>query len=331
MAATGLFNAVTNEHETAEGEGQTGMLQSWFGSPVKRSRSSRLSVRRRGFPSGEFRFEQLESRQLLAVLTDVPLVGGVTSDQARVFLRTDEAASVSVEYSTSASFASSLLTPAEAVSASGDFTALVAMTGLVPSTTYYYRAVIDGVSVQDGVTRSFSTFAAAGVPTEFSFALTSDLKNAGSNPTVGVPSYASIAAEQPAFMMQLGDFDHRNPQTLAAMRTMHRQLRSPGVAAGDDFAQYIAPQIPLVHIWDDHDFGENNSDKNFPGKSDSLQAFAEYYPTTDRPNAAGIWHSFQHGIAEFFMLDVRSHATRQPMLMVRKSRCWTETKLPTTS
>ena len=26
----------------------------------------------------------------------------------------------------------------------------------------------------------------------------------------------------------------------------------------------------------------------------------------DRPNPAGLWHSFEHGIAEFFLLDVRS-------------------------
>jgi alkaline phosphatase D len=65
--------------------------------------------------------------------------------------------------------------------------------------------------------------------------------------------------------------------------------------------------MALVHVWDDHDYGGNDEDKNFANRSDAWQAFDEYYPTHDRPNAAnGLWHSFVCGEAEFFILDTRS-------------------------
>ena len=179
--------------------------------------------------------------------------------------------------------------------------------GLLPETKYYYRAVINGTPLNDATVRSFVTYAAPDTVAQFSFAVTADLQNINADPSVPAPAYDSIAAEDHAFLMQLGDIDHRNPSTLSRMREMHCEVRGPGNASGADFAKYIAPKMPLVYIWDDHDFGGNNSDKNFSGKAAALQSYNEYYPTVTRPNQAGIWHSFRYGQAEFFMLDVRSH------------------------
>jgi alkaline phosphatase D len=242
----------------------------------------------------------------MAVLTDSLVVGGVTSEQARVFMRVNSAASVAVQYSESPTFASALTTAAKNTASASDFTAIVTLPNLEAQTEYFYRAVIDGVAVNDGVARSFVTYADAGAATEFSFAITADYKNASSTSSAGVPAYDAIAAGDHAFLMQLGDFDHRNPTSLGSMRTMHRQMRSPTRAAGADFAESIAPNLPLVSIWDDHDFGGNNADKNSSSKAAALQAYNEYFPSVDRPNTAGIWHSFDYGPAEFFMLDVRS-------------------------
>jgi len=44
--------------------------------------------------------EALESRLQLAAMTEVPLVGGVSNEIAKIMVRTDESALVAVEYST---------------------------------------------------------------------------------------------------------------------------------------------------------------------------------------------------------------------------------------
>jgi alkaline phosphatase D len=234
------------------------------------------------------------------------IVGGVTAHEAKVFVRTDAAAQVAIQYSTSPAFTTPLQTAPVSNSAASHFTTIFEIGGLAPETRYYYRALVDGTPL--GVGHSFSTFPVEDATRTFSFAVFADLENGASNPTRSAPAYAAAAANNPAFVMQIGDFDHRNPTSLAAMRSMHRQIRNDSTAEGRDFAASIAPHFPFFHIWDDHDYGKNDGDKNFAGRAAALQAFNEYYPTPGRPNPAGIWHSFEYAQAEIFMLDVRSQA-----------------------
>ena len=58
----------------------------------------------------------------------------------------------------------------------------------------------------------------------------------------------------------------------------------PATPAGQDFATYIASQFPVFHVWDDHDYGTNDGNKEFAGRADALQAFQEYYPTPELAN-----------------------------------------------
>jgi alkaline phosphatase D len=64
-------------------------------------------------------------------------------------------------------------------------------------------------------------------------------------------------------------------------------------------------------IWDDHDFGSNDSDWTFARKDDSLDLFRMYWPNPSAglPNAKGVFFKFTWGDAEFFMLDDRYHRT----------------------
>jgi len=75
-----------------------------------------------------------------------------------------------------------------------------------------------------------------------------------------------------------------------------------------DFANLLRT-TPTYAMWDDHDYGPNNSDGTAAGKEDSLRAFGEVWAlpplgTTDTP---GVFYRFQWGDVEFFMLDGRYH------------------------
>jgi alkaline phosphatase D len=241
--------------------------------------------------------------------TDGPLVGGVTDTSARIFARTNRSANVAVEYSKDVSLVSSIQTNTVTTSRRHDWTTIVHLEGLEPQTKYYYAVLVNGIRQQNAPYPSFTTFPMTGSSTNFSFTVLADLINLQNFPGHPAPVYAQVMKENPAFVLQIGDFDQRDPKTLEEMREMHREVRGgrKATASGDDFSRYIAPRFPLFHIWDDHDYGNNNGDKNFYARAIALKAFKEYYPTPELANpSAGIWHKFSYGQAEFFMIDDRS-------------------------
>ncbi len=242
----------------------------------------------------------------MAVMTDGPLVGAVTDTEARIWFKTDDDASVQVQYSTSADLSNAITTaPISTVKASNR-TGIIELEGLLPETRYYYRIIVDSTPQQASNYPSFTTFAPAGSTRDFSFAVMADLEDTDDFPSAPAPVYEQVASEDIEFVMQIGDFDHRDPGRLSKMRKMHREVRGPATAAGAEFAEHIAPNFPFFHTWDDHDYGKNNGDKTFGRRAEAIQAINEYYPFPDLPNPAGIWHDFSYAQVDVFMLDLRS-------------------------
>jgi alkaline phosphatase D len=69
----------------------------------------------------------------------------------------------------------------------------------------------------------------------------------------------------------------------------------------------LAPRVPIYAIWDDHDFGPNNSDGTEANKADSLVAFKEFWanPGFGEADNPGCYFTFTRGDVQFFMLDCR--------------------------
>jgi len=63
---------------------------------------------------------------------------------------------------------------------------------------------------------------------------------------------------------------------------------------------------PLAAVWDDHDFGLNDTDGRLKGKERSLQAFREWHANASfGTGREGVHHRFRLGPMEVFMLDTR--------------------------
>ncbi len=62
-------------------------------------------------------------------------------------------------------------------------------------------------------------------------------------------------------------------------------------------------------VWDDHDYGPNNSDATFENKELTLQAFKDFWanPSYGIENTKGVFYSFKKQDVEFFVLDNRFH------------------------
>jgi phosphodiesterase/alkaline phosphatase D-like protein len=137
-------------------------------------------------------------------------------------------------------------------------------------------------------------------PASFSFAF-SACSNTGSDHRV----FDHIAAANPLFYLNVGDFHYRDigVDDPALFRSAFDTVfGSPRQAA-------LYRAVPLAYIWDDHDYGPNDSDRTAPGRPASLQVYREYiphYPLAFADADAPIDQSFVVGRARFILSDLRS-------------------------
>jgi len=116
--------------------------------------------------------------------------------------------------------------------------------------------------------------------------------------------FNAIAEKKPDAMLWLGDnlyfreVDYEHP---LAMAKRYRSTRA--------FAplQTLLRSTQHYAIWDDHDFGPNNSTASFIYKSDSLALFKQYWPNPSfgQPDLPGVFTRFTLNDVEFFLLDDR--------------------------
>jgi alkaline phosphatase D len=242
-------------------------------------------------------------------MTEAPVVGAMTSSGCDIRVRTDGAASVAVQYADNNSFTGLVTTAQVATVAADDYTATVSLSGLAADDVYWFQVLVDGAVQTTSYVHKFRTFPAGSAT--FTFATLADVA-----PRDNVArAYRQAKDDGALFAIQLGDLDHRNPATLTEMRAMHRDMKDGTLLHGNDFVQNVLSKMAVVHVWDDHDYGGNDTDRTFAGRADAWKAFDEHWPTYPRPDAsAGLWHSFTIGDAEFFVMDLRSQ--RDPNVQV---------------
>ena len=154
-------------------------------------------------------------------LTHGPVVGGVTASSANVFLRTSMQTTVSLRYGTDPNLTGFEESSTFETSSDSDFTKIVPLAGLAAEQTYYLNPVVNGVPQLSAPYPSFTTFPADGSSRTFKFIVLTDFETV-TNLTKTTSTFASAAAESPAFAFIGGDFDHRNPTTLDQKREMFK-------------------------------------------------------------------------------------------------------------
>ena len=94
------------------------------------------------------------------------------------------------------------------------------------------------------------------------------------------------------------------------MRNMHKQLRSEATPLGRDVkAELIdaADQVPLYHVWDDHDMRGDGATKHSHHIPEARQAFREYLPMpSDAGPGMAIYQKLSFAHVDVFILDLRS-------------------------
>lgn len=234
-----------------------------------------------------------------AVLTHGPVVDGVVANEAKVFLRTSEEASVKIQYSLDPNLLNSQLTNTFQTSYRTNFTTIIQLNGLNPQTTYYLNVYVNEVPQFSSAYPSFKTFPLTTDPQPFKFIILTDFKNQ-KRVIQAFPTFKNASQEGADFAFIGGDFDHRRPTTLGEKRGMFKQLYNLNSLGLKDFVNGILRRMPIVHHWDDHDAGGNNIDKTYPYWKRSYRVFREYVPTYSLPPVNyGIWQAFTYSHVDF--------------------------------
>lgn len=228
------------------------------------------------------------------------MIGHTTASDTRIWAKASRAARLSVKISEHADLSKSRTVRGPKLEAGSDFAGHVLVTGLKPSQKYFYCVLLDG---EPAMLRPYPAFVTA--PPEdckgrLRFAFSSCLGREGFVPAAG---WADMTRTNTDLVLLLGDnhyADSTDPVKLRAAYYSHRRNAA---------WQQIARSTPIYAIWDDHDYGPNDSDGRAEGKEHSLKTFTEFWanPASGEPDNPGIYHRFTRSGVDFFMLDVRYH------------------------
>lgn len=229
-----------------------------------------------------------------------PMLGHVGPDEARIWVKSSGRARLSVRVGEGED--ARVVEGPELVEESA-FMGHVRLDGLRPSTRYAYTVLLDGKPALSRPYPSFVTAPPEGAKGKLRFAFSSCVGKEG---VASAAAWGEMSLRAPFdLLLLLGDNHYADTTDPAQQRAAYASHRRP---AG--YAE-IARRVPTYAVWDDHDFGPNNSDGTAKGKEVSLRTFREHFanPAYGEEDNPGIYCKFSRLGVDFFLLDVRYHRT----------------------
>lgn len=228
-----------------------------------------------------------------------PMIGHTGPTHVSIWSRSSAAAEIQVEYARDRSFAGARLSAPVLADPANDLVTVIRLEGLEPATTYHVRYRIDGM-LDRYAPVPFKLRTAPAGPAKFRVAF-------GSCARVQYDSdqriFTAVQALEPDLFLWLGDNIYADSDQPEAIADTYRRQRMV------ERLQPLLRSVPSLAIWDDHDFGYNDSDARSPVRDASLALFRRYwanpsYGTADTP---GVFFQSHFGGVDFFHLDGRYH------------------------
>lgn len=186
--------------------------------------------------------------------------------------------------------------PVETVSRSAKMT----VTGLTPGTQYWCAVEADG-TIDMNTLGTFTTPQTGAHSFKIAFAgdgLT------GTNAAV----FDTIRAQNPLMFIHLGDLHYENIATNSP--DLFRAAFNSVLSSARQGQLYR--EVPTAYVWDDHDFGANNSNGSSASRPAACEVYRErvpHYPLEEEDEDGAIYHSFTIGRVMFIMTDQRSRSS----------------------
>ena len=241
-----------------------------------------------------------------------PMLGTVTDRSARFWVRTADAAAVTVEIRP-ADGANVVATGVGKTSPRADYTAVVAVDGLGAGAEYRYSVLVDGKPQGDAT--AFRTFPKQGTSAHFAVAFGGGAGFTPENERV----WETILARKPLACLMLGDNVYiDDPQHALTQRYCYYRRQ-----ARPEWRRFAAATA-MYAIYDDHDFGTNDCvpgpDIEEPGwKREVWEVFTQNWANPRYGGGArqpGCWYDFMIGDVHFILLDCRYYRDRKGGSMI---------------
>lgn len=124
------------------------------------------------------------------------------------------------------------------------------------------------------------------------------------------PIWEAVLASNPDLFVFLGDNIYADTRDMNVVRAKYAML-----AAKPGF-QRLKASVPLIAIWDDHDFGEDDAGGDYPMKAETRAIFCDFWgeaATSPRRTRDGIYASYVFGPAgrrvQIILPDLRWNRT----------------------
>ncbi len=251
-----------------------------------------------------------------------PMVGYGEMTEVMLWVQTSGAAKLQYRYWKEGDPENVHATEPQLISRESDFIAHTLISGLEEGQRFGYELLLDGQVVPRPYPLRFQTqqlWQWRKDPPSFTVALGSCAYiNDPPDDRPGTPYgsdheiFSAIAGKSPDLMLWLGDNTYyREIDYTSVDRMKYRYAHTRALPE-------MQPLLGSTHnyaIWDDHDFGTDNSDRTFPLREDALDIFKLYwanhtYGTAETP---GVFSRFLWGDVEFFFLDDRYHRSPNDM------------------
>jgi len=86
-----------------------------------------------------------------------------------------------------------------------------------------------------------------------------------------MPIWSAVRDFQPDVLLMLGDNIYGDTEDMAELRAKYGRLAAdPGFAA-------VRAAVPIVAVWDDHDYGVNDGGREYPRRRESQQVFCDFF------------------------------------------------------
>lgn len=237
-----------------------------------------------------------------------PVVGVMQNNQVPVLVKGTQVGNVRIEYYELSDTISSF-TEWERLSFSTDLSVTLFLSDIEYEKKYEYRIEFEDDSVSPFY--QFNTFPIPGMSGKLSFVYSSCMRDN----YIPHGIFDFIKPLSPTFVALVGDnmyADKDGDINNGPAHSVIPALRAKYTRNFDEHFQEISSSFPIIALWDDHDYGQDNSDSTYRYKAEAKQVFKENYPTY--PYAVedgGIYYRFSISDVDFFVLDTRWY--RSPM------------------
>ena len=274
-------------------------------------------------------FRQLQTK-LAGRLIHGPMLGCVTDRGAKFWVRTADEAPIQIVLSDSKDMTRPIRSATVTTEADRDYTGVAEVSMLRPNTRYYYDVLLRGKSAIGGELRSFRTFPTAGKPARFQIGFGG---GAGYTPQFE-RMWDTIAGHDLIAFLLLGDNVYIDNPTRPDMQhyTYYRRQSRP------EYRRFAAG-TSIFAIWDDHDFGVNDSfyGNKIKDPAWKVPVWKVFRNNWNNPSYGGgerqpgCWFKMSIGEVDFFMLDCRFYRTNpkepKPGMLGRAQKEWLKKEL----